>query len=135
MRFGNLRAVLSITAILVIFSTGSAFASGSWYWYNVVVPKFGGTTTTNFQFKVANDKGSVQSNSIGSDYVLEVRHRRFQSTPVSNWHDIDDGTWIAYNLNLNGGAAIDDEVQLQLGTKWNTPVNVQAAGHWSPDQP
>lgn len=127
------RTLLTVLAVslLAILVAGKALAAGQWYWYDVTVPKFGGSTTTYNQAKVATGQASVSSNLIGGNYDLNIRLELVDNTSKSSWYKINDGTFLRYNNTATAGQV----VHMRLKSDLTDPVNIQANGYWSPDNP
>jgi hypothetical protein len=87
----RLLLIVLSAALLATLVVGEALAAGQWYWYDVTVPSFGRSTTTNNQTKVATGQASVSSNLIGADYDLNIRLELVDNTSKSNWYKINDG--------------------------------------------
>lgn len=105
--------------------------AGTWYSYNVTVPKFAGSTSTNNITKQYNGDASVHSQSIGASYKLDVRLEKVDNSSASVWKEIDDSTRVWLPTSVAAG----NQVHVRFKTKWSTPVDVQAQGCWSPDNP
>jgi hypothetical protein len=101
--------------------------------YNLTVPKFGGSTTTNNRSKVsATDRAVVCSRSVGGDYQLYVRVERLDNAVRSDWGTINDLT--RRELTYTAAAA-GQSYHIRFSTGSFTPVDVQGLGKWSPDNP
>lgn len=130
MRSRLIRSV-AILSIFAVFGVGQALAAGTWYWYDLTVPGFGGSVPTNNQTKQFNGQATVSSNLIGGNYDLRIRLEKVDNSSLSNWYVINDGTFLRYN---NTGAA-GQVVHMRLKSDAFDPVNIQANGNWSPDTP
>lgn len=127
----RLLLIVLSAALLATLVVGEALAAGQWYWYDVTVPSFGRSTTTNNQTKVATGQASVSSNLIGADYDLNIRLELVDNTSKSNWYKINDGTLLRYNNTATQGQV----VHMRLKSDLTDPVSIQANGWWSPDNP
>ncbi len=117
---------------LLISIIATVAAAGSWYWYDVTVPKFGGSTTTYNQTKQSYDNASWCSYLVGADYKINGRLEFVNNDAASEWvTDIGDHTLVVYPTWAGPGQV----VHMRLATQWWTPVDVQAQGYWSPDNP
>ena len=65
MRKSKFVSVFVLLALLLSATVGGALAAGTWYGYDVTVPKFGGSTTTYNRTKLYNGQCSVDSNLLG----------------------------------------------------------------------
>ncbi len=130
MKTRSLFIVLCVT-LLAILSVGEALAAGQWYWYDVTVPRFAGSTITYNKTKAATGQASVDSNLIGGDYDLNIRLELVDNTSKSSWYRINDGTFLRYNNTATAGQV----VHMRLKSDLLDPVNIQANGSWSPDNP
>ena len=130
MKYRLLMAVLLVT-LIAVFVAGEALAAGQWYWYDVTVPKFGGASVTNNQTKEATGQASVSSNLIGGNYDMNIRLELVDNTSKSNWYKINDGTFLRYNNTAVAGQV----VHMKLKSDVTDPVDIQANGYWSPDNP
>ena len=131
MRKSKFVSVFVLLALLLSATVGGALAAGTWYWYDVTVPKLGGSVPTYNETKQYNGQCSVHSNLIGGDYDLKVRLELVDNSSVSKWYIINDGTRISFNND----ASASDVVHMRFKTTWYDPVDVQANGDWSPDTP
>lgn len=122
-----------IAAIMLsLFMVGTVMAAGTYYNYNLTVPKFGGSATTNNQTKVSNaDNSVVCSQLIGSTYKMDARIQYLSGSAASSWAEINDYTRREYVTS----ASASDVLHARLKNKVTTPVDVQAIGKWSPDRP
>ena len=59
-------SVFVLLALVLSATVGGALAAGTWYWYDVTVPKFGGSTPTYNRTKLYNGQCSVDSNLLGA---------------------------------------------------------------------
>ncbi|KPL77783.1 hypothetical protein [Bellilinea caldifistulae] len=129
------RLILSVFLVtpLSIFVVGEALAAGSFYNYNVTVPKFGGSTSTNNQTKVSStDKAVVCSQAVGGDYTLRARIELLNNNVAAGYQSISDNQRREYTLNPS---TADQQYHARIATYITTPVDVQAIGKWSPDNP
>ncbi len=119
-----------LATVLGVLLVGNALAAGASYWYDLTVPKFGGSVPTNNQTKQFAGQAKVCSNLVGGSYTVSVRLESANNGDLTGtWYRIDDGTRVSFN---NTGAA-GQSVHMRLANDWTTPVNVQANGYWSPD--
>jgi len=120
-----------IFAFLSVFITGKALASGCWYYYDITVPKFGGTGSTNNQLKQYTGKCAVDCDWVGGDYDLWVYLQLSDNTTVSKKYIINDGTLIRFDNTASAG----QYVHMTFESGWWDPVDIRTVGHWSPDNP
>lgn len=127
------RTLLTILVVsfLAIFVVGSVLASGQAYSYNVTVPKFGGSTSTNNVSKVSSENAYEHSTGIGGGYSLLIRLENVSNSSRSSWYRIYSSTTLYYPTS----ASQWETVHMRLKTDVLTYVNVQASGSWSPDSP
>ena len=123
--------VVALAVILSVMFVGEALAAGTWYWYDMTIPKFGGSNATSNQLKEYAGQAKVQSNLIGGNYDLNMRLEDSANSSKSAWYKINDGTVITYN----NSAAQYSYVHMRLKTDTFDPVDIQANGNWSPDTP
>ena len=129
------RLILSVllVTLLGIFVVGEALAAGSFYNYNLTIPKLGGSTSTNNQTKASStDKAIVCSQAVGGDYVLRARIELLNNSVAAGYQPINDLQRREYILNPSTAG---QQYHARLATYWYTLVDVQAIGKWSPDNP
>jgi hypothetical protein len=125
-------AFAAAAVALSIFGSGSALAAGFYTSYNLTVPRFGGSTTTDNRTKQAQyDPAVVCNHSTGANYTLYVRVERFDNAVRSDYFPTTTGTRTQIGYN----AAAGQQYHLRFATGYTTPVNVQTQGNWSPDNP
>jgi len=128
MRKVKFLSVLVLLALVLSAVVGEALAAGTWYWYDVTVPKFGGSVPTYNETKQCDGQCSVHSNLVGGDYDLKVRLELVDNSSVSGWYIINDGT----HIRFDNDASASDVVHMRFKTAWYDPVDVQANGHYMP---
>lgn len=129
------RVILSVllVTLLGIFFVGEALAAGSFYNYNLTIPKVGGSTSTNNQTKVSSsDKAVVCSQAVGYDYTLRARIELLNNSVAADYQSINDNQRREYTLNPSTAG---QQYHARIATYLYTPVDVQAIGKWSPDNP
>lgn len=120
-----------LVVLLGIIMVGEAFAHGTWYWYDLTVPRFGGSAVTNNQSKQYTDQSRVHSHLIGGSYDLNVKLEDVNNGSLSSYYKINDWTTVTFSTSAYAGQT----VHARLKTDNFDPVNIQANGHWSPDDP
>jgi len=119
---------VSIISVLVV---GQALAAGSWSYYNLTVPGWGGTAVTNNHTKVsATDKSIVCSQGIGGNKTLSARIETLNNDVAAGYQTISSLQRREYTLNPSTAGA-----QYHARLRNTNLVNVQAIGWWSPDNP
>lgn len=125
-----LLAIVAAT-IVGISAVGTTLAAGTWYGYDLTIPKFGGSTTTNNQTKQYTGQASISSTAVGADYCVYARLELVNNDWASGVQYICDGTFVRYDTS----AAPGNVVHVRFTTDGTTTVDVQAQGNWSPDTP
>lgn len=119
------------TCLTVLMMAGNALAAGYWYSYNLTVPRFGGSATTNNQYKRSFYEGRVKATSVGGGYTEYVRMELQNNVAVSNYYAIVSGT----NRSIPNWIPGTQNVHMRFKSSSLTPVNVVSYGKWSPDNP
>lgn len=100
------------------------------YYYDVTIPRLGGSTTTYNVTKSNNGgNGYINSYGVGGGYTVNARFELIDNTSVSPYFPISTGTYISHPLSQSAGTIM--HLRLKNGT-W-TWVSVQATGDWSPN--
>lgn len=130
------RTVFTIFAVMLvsILMASQALAAGSYYNYNLTVPKLGiGFVTTNNQTKVsAVDTATVCSHSIGAGRTLRASIRNLNGSQAAAYQNISSLQRRNYTL-VPSTAGASYHARLASFT-WITS-DTQAIGWWSPDNP
>ncbi len=122
---------IMLVGFLSMFIAGKALASGTWYYYDLTVGPFGGSTPTNNQQKLYSGQCTVDCDWVGGDYDLWAYLQLSDNTTVSTKQLINDGTFIRFNNSASAG----QNVHMRFESGWSDPVNIETVGHWSPDTP
>jgi hypothetical protein len=123
--------VVLLVCLLLMTFAGKALASGTWYYYDVTVPPFGGTVITNNQTKQYNGNCSINCSWVGGDYDLEAYLELADNTVVSERYLINDGT----NISFSNTASAGQKVHMTFKSAWYDHVHIESVGYWSPDTP
>ena len=129
------RLILSVllVTLLGIFVVGEALAAGSFYNYNLTIPKLGGSTSTNNQTKASStDKAIVCSQAVGGNYTLRARIELLNNSVAAGYQSINDNQRREYTLIPSTAG---QQYHARIATYITTIVDVQAIGKWSPDNP
>lgn len=131
----NVISLLAVVLIcfLAVMITGKALAAGTWSYYDVTVPRLGGTASTNNLQKVYNGKCTVDSTSVGGNYDLWAYLETLDNTTVSERRTVNDNTIVRIPLTSTNVAG--QEVHMTFKPGITDPVHIQAIGYWSPDNP
>lgn len=129
----NVISLLAVVLIcfLAVIITGKALAAGTWSYYDVTVPPFGNTVTTNNLQKAYTGQCAVNSTSVGANYDLWAYLELIDNTAVSTKQLINDGTLIRFNNTAIAGQT----VHMTFQTALLDHVSIEAIGYWSPDNP
>jgi len=122
---------IMLVGFLSMFIAGKALASGTWYYYDLTVGPFGGSTPTNNQQKLYSGQCTVDCDWVGGDYDLWAYLQLSDNTTVSTKQLINDGTFIRFNNSASAG----QNVHMRFQSGLTDPVNIETVGHWSPDTP
>lgn len=122
--------VLLVCFCLMTFA-GKALASGTWYYYDVTVPKHGGTNSTNNQTKQYNENHSINCSWVGGDYDLWAYLQLVDNTTVSDLKLINDNMYISWPNTASAG----QKVHMTFKSAWYDHVHIESVGYWSPDTP
>jgi hypothetical protein len=122
---------VALVSFSLMFLTGRAFASGTWYYYDVTVNPFGGTGSTNNQTKQYNGQCTINCSWVGGNYNLWAYLQLVDNTTVSNKVLIDDGTFIRFDNSAYAG----QKVHMTFQSGRTDPVHIETVGYWSPDTP
>ncbi|MDD5369613.1 MAG: hypothetical protein PHQ40_11035 [Anaerolineaceae bacterium] len=132
MKQRTLLAIVFAIALSVMVA-GEALASGSFYTYNLTVPRIGGSAVTNNMQKVnASDTATICSEQIGGGYTLYARFEDVNNSVVAASQSITALQRRNYTLNPS---VAEKNYHARISTSLLTTVNVQAIGQWSPDNP
>lgn len=118
----------AISALLAIAMSTAAYAGTVYKYYGVVVGKFNGIGYSMEQTKkTTGAKGRIDSQSVGGDYVVDVRMQ----------NDAGHGAWVRdldenmiLNIPVVDALAAGTKVKLKFSNDWNTPVAVSVSGYW-----
>lgn len=122
---------IMLVGFLFMFIAGKALASGIWYNYDVTVPPFHQTVTTNNETKQYNGQCAIHCDWVGGDYDLDVWLELADNTAVSGSKNINDGdTWW-----FNNTASAGQNVHMTFRSGLTDPVHIETVGKWSPDSP
>ncbi|RIE09298.1 hypothetical protein SMC6_02995 [Candidatus Cryosericum odellii] len=129
----NVMSLLAVVLIcfLAVIITGKALAAGTWSYYNLTVPPFGGTANTNNLQKLYTGQCAVNSTSVGANYDLWAYLELVDNTVVSTKQLINDGT----SISFDNWASAGQTVHMTFQSGQTDPVYIQAIGYWSPDNP
>lgn len=120
--------VILLVSFLAIAAVGHVAAFDTSY-YNVTVPRLGGSTSTNNMFRIYGTQAWEFSQQIGGDYSLVIRQEDVNNNSKSSWYRIYDTTGLYYNSSCTVGT----QCHMRLKNDLLTYVNVQATGYWAPD--
>lgn len=120
-----------LVGFLFMFIAGKALASGYWYYYDITVPKFGGSNSTNNQLKQYTGQCAVDCDWVGGDYDLWVYLQLSDNTTVSGKKLINDGDLIRFDNTASAG----QYVHMMFESGWSDRFDIRTVGHWSPDSP
>jgi len=118
----------AISALLAIVMSTAAYAGTVYKNYVVAIGRFNGSGYTDEQTKkTTGTKGRIDSDTVGSDYVVDVRMQ----------NDAGHGAWVrdlSDNMILNipvvDALAAGTKVKLKFSNDITTPVNVVVQGQW-----
>jgi hypothetical protein len=122
---------IMLVGFLSMFIVGKALASGTWYYYDLTVEPFGGSTPTNNQQKLYSGQCAVDCDWVGGDYDLWAYLQLSDNTTVSDKQLINDGTFIRFDNTASAG----QYVHMMFESGWSDHVHIETVGHWSPDTP
>jgi hypothetical protein len=118
-------ALVGITLVLMMVFTSIASA----YYYNLTVPRFNGSASTNNQSKaVTNASGWINSYGVGGDYKVDARFEQLDGSGITGWYRIDDGTYVSTPIYRSAGT----QIHVKFSNDTFTPVSVQVTGDWNP---
>lgn len=123
--------VIAVATLFATLTAAQALAAGTWYSYDVTVPRFHGETITNNEPKQFTGQAEIWSGAIGSNYTLNIILEDADNNPKSSWWTIDDGTRLWFDTT----AAAGTNVHMRFQTQFTDPVDTEAYGNWSPDTP
>ncbi|MCZ2096247.1 MAG: hypothetical protein LC121_08290 [Anaerolineae bacterium] len=119
------RLALTCTVLSLMFFVGIASA----YYYNLTVPPFSGSASTNNQAKaITNAYGWINSYGVGGNYQVDARFEDLNGSGITGWYRIDDGTYISTPINRSAGSLI----HVRFSSDTFTKVHVQVDGDWNP---
>ncbi len=122
-----------MVTILIVMIAGEALAAGSFSSYDMTIPKFGGSNTTNNSTKVSSsDKAVICSQAIGGGYTLNARIELLNNTVAASYQSISSNQRREYTLNPSTAGS---SYHARIATTILIPVDVEAIGKWSPDNP
>ena len=125
--------IFVLVTMLSVLIFGEALAAGSFSSYNMTVPKLGGSNSTGNVTKVSNtDKAVVCSQAIGGGYTLNARIELLNNTVAASYQSISSSQRREYTLNPSTAGS---SYHARIATTVLIPVDVQAIGSWSPDNP
>lgn len=130
------RTMLVVFSVLIvsIIVVGQVLAAGTYYNYNLTVPKLGiGYATTSNRQKVNSaDTATVCSQGVGGGYTIRASIRLSDGTQAAAYQNISDLQRRNYTLTPSAAGTL---YHARLASSGSVPVNVQALGWWSPDNP
>jgi hypothetical protein len=121
--------VIFFIALLGVMLVGNTFAAGIGYWYNLIVPPFGGSVVTQNQLKEFNDRAAICSKQIGAGRELVIRLELANNQVVSQSQTISEWVTIYYPTDAKPA----DLVHTRISSRWYYLNGTQATGYWSPD--
>lgn len=127
MRKNNVKRIAATSMAFMTLGT-SAYAGTVYKDYNVTVERLNGSGFTAYQTKkTTGANGSVKSQTVGGDYVVDFRMN--SSTGNGDWtRDLTDKETRllrASSIHTSGS-----KVRTEFSNDWNTPVAVQVMGTW-----
>lgn len=127
--------VVVVVVLIAMLGVGQALAAGTWYNYNLTLPKFGfGSAITNNKTNQYSGNAKVNSVSVGGNYTVKVRMENLSNSGCSPYYTINDGT--LQTLTINGSTCIvGNSAHDRFRNHPTTIVDVQVIGCWSPDTP
>jgi len=121
--------VKRIGLVAIVLSLMISVGVASAYYYNLTVPPFNGSVSTNNEAKeVTNAYGWITSWGVGGDYQVDARFEESNGSGITGWYRIDDGTHVATPIYRLAGTLI----HVRFSNDTFTPVHVQVTGDWGP---
>lgn len=119
-----------LTVMLMFVLAGQTFAS---YYYNLTVPSFGRSSTTNNRVKQSNCSSIyLEVYSVGANYSLSAVPEEIDNDDVAGSASVTDGSVVFFPDNTAPCGA--GEIRhMRFSSYWNTPVAVQVDGVWNPN--
>ncbi|MCG0238562.1 MAG: hypothetical protein L6E13_04745 [Firmicutes bacterium] len=126
------RVMAGIVGLALVAMAGvSASAAGTWYSFNVTVPDWGGSTTTNNERKTVDGAYSIKDVKVGTNHTVSVRLEDLNFNALSSYSVIATGVERSFSSSGKAGQT----VHMRLKTSTFQPANIQVQGLWSPDNP
>jgi hypothetical protein len=106
------RIILGLTLALLLAATASTTLAGS-TWFNVILPRFGGTANTNVTTKSTSYQyWQYRDVAVGGGKTVRFTAMRDGTTRVGNWYDSAGGTFHApYTSSQPVGAMINGKIR------------------------
>lgn len=122
---------LAVSAV-VLASAGVVYARNIAS-YDLIVPRFGGTSYTSTLTKVNTSRAVDSNTSNGGGYSVNTAVYRPSTTRVTPKYALASGSRVL--ISYNAGKAIPASgYRLGHTNNMSTVVNVQSRGSWSPDE-
>src|SRR5690606_19992078 len=120
------KMIVGLFAILLLaFITSSALAGTTNF--DVVAPRFGGTTNTNVTTKnTTTQQWEVNVTLVGANKTVEFRPYEGSSAVSSSWISGTSASYI--NAPYSPTQSIGDQIYLKIKSLWYEPVSVQVTG-------
>lgn len=118
-----------ISALLAIVMSTAAYAGTAYKKYVVGVGRFNGSGYTEEQTKkTTGTRGRIDSDTVGGDYVVDVRMVNNSGKHGSWVRDLSDN--MILNIPVVDALAAGTKVKLEFSNDITTPVNVAVQGRW-----
>ena len=125
-------AIALAVAAVVLASVGMAYARNIAS-YDLIVPRFGGTSYTSTLTKVNTSRAVDSNTSNGGGYSMNTAVYHPNTTRVTPKYALASGSRVL--ISYNSGQAIPASgYRLGHTNNMSTVVNVQSRGSWSPDE-
>ncbi len=116
-----------LLALAISLLASPAFAGSTWF--NVIVPKFGGSANTNVTTKsTAYQQWEVSSIAVGANYTVKFRPYK-GNTAIGSSIAGTTGSYI--NAPYSSNQTVGSLIYLKITNNASTIVNVQVTGYFN----
>ena len=117
-----------LLALVISLFASQAFAGT--IFFNVIVPKLGGSANTNVTTKnTTTQQWEVSSIQVGNNYTVSFRPYNGSGGAVGSWVDGTTGSYI--NAPYSPAQSVGALIYCKIKNKISTLVNVQVSGYFN----
>jgi len=120
-----------LTAFMLALVASQVFAGN--VWFNVIVPKFGGSVYTPATGKTTTVQYWQVSNiAVGANYIVSMQPYKVDA-PIAAPKNVTTGSTIYSPYYAGAYQPVNSFIKLKVTNKSTTVVNVQVTGNFSPN--